>query len=213
MHFFHASEVAFWPKAKQGMAAVLQMVPASVDTTVILESTANGVGGAFYDIFQQAVDRVRTTGGLEGYIPVFFPWHKFPEYQRLVPRSFILEQDEREIKTEFSLSDEQIFWRRLKVQELGGDESLFRQEYPASAEQHEVSVVLDQIEVTRADKHRVIAEFYEKTNQPAAARYYYRTITERWPRSPAASQASVITSVSTGSTIVTVRIPKMSPDR
>ena len=132
VHFFHASEVAFWPKAKQGMAAVLQMVPASPDTTVILESTANGVGGAFYDIFQQAVDRVRTTGGLEGYIPVFFPWYKFPEYQSVVPKSFVLEQDEREIKTEFSLSDGQVFWRRLKVQELGGDESLFRQEYPAT---------------------------------------------------------------------------------
>ena len=132
VHFFHASEVAFWPKAKQGLAAVLQMVPDSADTTVILESTANGVGGAFYDIFQQAVDRVRTSGGMEGYIPVFFPWYKFPEYQRLVPKGFSLQDDERELKSEFSLSNEQIFWRRLKCQELGGDEGLFRQEYPAT---------------------------------------------------------------------------------
>jgi hypothetical protein len=132
VHFFHASEVAFWPKAKQGMAAVLQMVPKTVDTTVILESTANGVGGAFYDIFQQAVDRRRSTGGLEGYIPVFFPWYKFPEYQSQVPKGFHLEGDEGEIKKEFNLSDSQVFWRRLKVQELGGDESIFRQEYPAT---------------------------------------------------------------------------------
>jgi hypothetical protein len=132
VHFFHASEVAFWPKAKEGLAAVLQMVPSSKDTTVILESTANGVGGAFYDIFQQAVDRVRTTGSFEGYIPVFFPWYKFPEYERLVPRGFRLEDGELELKREFNLSDEQLFWRRLKVQELGGDESLFRQEYPAT---------------------------------------------------------------------------------
>jgi len=132
VHFFHASEVAFWPKAKQGMAAVLQMVPAKPDTTVILESTANGVGGAFYDIFQQAVDRRRSSMSLEGYIPVFFPWYKFPEYQSGVPRGFHLEQDESELKNEFGLSNEQVFWRRLKVQELGGDESLFRQEYPAT---------------------------------------------------------------------------------
>jgi len=132
VHFFHASEVAFWPKAKAGLAAVLQMVPSSGDTTVILESTANGVGGAFYDIFQQAVDRIRTTGSLEGYIPVFFPWYKFPEYQSSAPKGFCLQKDESELKSEFGLSNDQIFWRRLKVQELGGDESLFRQEYPAT---------------------------------------------------------------------------------
>lgn len=132
IHFFHASEVAFWPKAKEGMAAVLQMVPSKPDTTVILESTANGIGGYFYDIFQQAVDRWKTTGKLEGYIPVFFPWFKFPEYQTLTPKGFSLDEEERDLRVEFGLTNEQIYFRRLKIQELSGDKALFRQEYPAT---------------------------------------------------------------------------------
>ena len=132
VHFFHASEVAFWPKAKHGLAAVMQMVPHTPDSTVILESTANGVGGVFYDIFQKAVDRTRASDSLEGYIPVFFPWYKFPEYVTLPPRSFKVEDEEHETKEEFDLTDPQIYWRRLKIQELGGDVSLFRQEYPAT---------------------------------------------------------------------------------
>lgn len=132
IHFFHGSEVAFWPRAKEGLAAVLQMVPSTPDTTVILESTANGVGGAFYDLFQQAVDRVKTSDDLSGYIPVFFPWYKFPEYQTVPPKGFRCDEDEENLKKEFNLNNSQVFWRRLKIQELGGDEALFRQEYPAT---------------------------------------------------------------------------------
>lgn len=132
IHFFHASEVAFWPKAKEGMAAVLQMVPSRPDTTVIMESTANGVGGYFYDNFQQAVDRWKATKSYQGYIPVFFPWYKFPEYQTAPPRGFRKDEGERQVADEFNLTNGQVFWRRLKIQELGGDEALFRQEYPAT---------------------------------------------------------------------------------
>jgi hypothetical protein len=132
VHFLHLSEVAFWPKAKEGLASILQMVPDKSETTVIWESTANGVGGAFYDNFQQAVDRWRTTKSYQGYIPVFFPWYKFPEYQTTPPRGFKKEEEEIQIAREFKISDAQIFWRRLKIQELGGDEALFRQEYPAT---------------------------------------------------------------------------------
>lgn len=132
IHFFHGSEVAYWPKAKEGLAAVLQMVPKVPETTVILESTANGVGGAFYDLYQQAVDRTKTSDGLSSYIPVFFPWYKFPEYQIMPPKGFKTDDYENELKKEFNLLNSQIYWRRLKIQELGGDESLFKQEYPAT---------------------------------------------------------------------------------
>jgi len=133
IHFFHGSEVAFWPKAKEGLAAVLQMVPNSKDTIVILETTANGVGGAFYDMYWQAVDRQKSNDSLEGYLPIFFPWHKFSEYNTTPPNGFVLDEDERIVKKECDLSDGQIYWRRLKIQELGGDEAMFRQEYPATA--------------------------------------------------------------------------------
>ena len=133
IHFFHASEVAFWPKDKEGLAAVLQMIPNSIDTTVVLESTANGVGGAFYDMYQQALERLKGGAGIEGYLPVFFPWFKFSEYKTMVHKGFKLYEDEEQLKQEYTLTDEQLFWRRLKIQELGGDESLFKQEYPSTS--------------------------------------------------------------------------------
>ena len=133
VHFFHGSEVAFWPHAKEGLAALFQMIPNTPETTVILESTANGVGGAFYDLFFQAVDRFRETGSYHGYIPVFFPWYKFTDYSTLVPKGFRCTEEERELKGQFGMDDGQLFWRRLKIEELGGDESLFKQEYPATA--------------------------------------------------------------------------------
>jgi len=133
IHFFHGSEVAFWPKAKEGLAAVLQMVPKNPDTIVILETTANGVGGAFYDMYWQAVDRQKSGDSLEGYLPIFFPWHKFLEYTTEPPEGFVADEDERIVQKECDLTNAQVYWRRLKIQELGGDEALFRQEYPATA--------------------------------------------------------------------------------
>lgn len=133
VHFFHGSEVAFWPKDKEGLAAVLQMIPKSIDTTVVLETTANGVGGAFYEMYQQAIDRQKQGATYEGYLPIFFPWYKFPEYKLQLPKGFKLDEEEETVKAEFGLSNEQVFWRRLKIQELGGDLSLFRQEYPSTS--------------------------------------------------------------------------------
>ncbi len=66
----------------------------------------------------------------------------------------------------------------------------FRRSYPAAAEEHGVTVVLDQIAATRADKTYDIARFYEKTGQPKAARFYYRAIVRNWPDTPAAAQAN-----------------------
>jgi len=133
IHFLHGSEVAYWPKDKEGLAAVLQMIPNDIDTTVILETTANGVGGAFYDMYQQAIERQKQNPTYEGYLPIFFAWYKFPDYKTLPPKDFKCFDDEELLKSEYGLSNDQIFWRRLKIQELGGDEGLFRQEYPSNS--------------------------------------------------------------------------------
>ena len=112
------------------------MVPSKPDTTIILESTANGVGGAFYDMFWQAVERIKENpGDYSGFIPVFFAWYEFPEYQTALPQGYVLEpdEDETDLIRRYNLSDEQLYWRRLKIQELGGDVALFKQEYPATA--------------------------------------------------------------------------------
>ena len=65
----------------------------------------------------------------------------------------------------------------------------FMESYPDQAMQLEVPVLLDQIASTRADKTYEIAWFYERTDQPKAARYYYRATVTRWPNTAAAAEA------------------------
>jgi len=65
----------------------------------------------------------------------------------------------------------------------------FLDRYPDQAVQLEVPVLLDQIASTRADKTNAIARFYERTDQPKAARYYYRATVTQWPNTPAAAEA------------------------
>jgi hypothetical protein len=51
---FHGSEVAFWPNPASHFAGVVQAVPDEPETEIILETTANGVGGEYHERWQQA---------------------------------------------------------------------------------------------------------------------------------------------------------------
>ena len=70
-----------------------------------------------------------------GYLPIFFPWYKFPEYSQPVPSGVHYEPswEEIELQAKFNLTIEQLYWRSLKIKELNGDDEFFRQEYPATA--------------------------------------------------------------------------------
>lgn len=133
VHLFHGSEVAFWPNAKDHFGGVVQAIPDLPDTEIILESTANGVGGEFHTRWQQA------EAGIGDYIAIFVPWFWSKEYRRPVPKDFTLsdakdedaQYSEREYAAAHALDLEQMTWRRYKVAELG--ELLFMQEYPATA--------------------------------------------------------------------------------
>ncbi|MCK9239405.1 hypothetical protein, partial [Desulfocurvus sp.] len=48
VQLFHASEVAFWPRAQEHAAGVLQAIADADGTEVVLESTANGMGNFFH---------------------------------------------------------------------------------------------------------------------------------------------------------------------
>jgi hypothetical protein len=123
----HCSEVAFWPDAEKLMLGALQEVPDHPDTTIILESTANGVGGYFHSTYWAA------KRGENEYTAIFLPWHIFAEYARPVPDGFVLTNAEEELKKLYNLTDEQIAWRRWAIaNKCGGSELKFRQEYPAS---------------------------------------------------------------------------------
>ena len=56
------------------MTALLQCVPDEMNTFVCVESTANGVGGYFYDMWHDAV------AGRNDFTPIFMGWFIEPEY-------------------------------------------------------------------------------------------------------------------------------------
>jgi hypothetical protein len=126
VQMFHGSEVAFWPNAPTHFAGVVQAIPDLPGTEIVLESTANGVGGEFHERWQQAEQ------GIGDYEAIFIPWFWSPEYQRPVDASFTLSDEEETYRKTYELTLEQMAWRRNKVAELK-DPMLFKQEYPATA--------------------------------------------------------------------------------
>ena len=123
---FHGSEVAFWPNARDHFAGVVQAVPDLPRTEIILESTAHGVGGEFYERWQMA------EAGEGDHQAIFIPWFWCDDYRREVPFDFALDDDEQRYITLYGLDLEQMAWRRAKIDELR-DPLLFKQEYPATA--------------------------------------------------------------------------------
>lgn len=126
VQLFHGSEVAFWPNAQAHAAGILQAIPDEPGTEAILESTANGVGNYFHQQWQAA------EAGESEYIAIFVPWYWQPEYRKAVSEGLELTSEERAYQEAYKLDLEQMAWRRAKIVELK-DETLFKQEYPATA--------------------------------------------------------------------------------
>lgn len=127
IHNLHASEVAFWRDGKTIMLGLMQAVPNTPNTMVILESTANGVGGYFYDEWQRAKDKK------SDFVPLFFAWFEEPQYQMDVPHDFEPTHEELDMmKRHPEITHRHLVWRRWCISNnCGGDAEQFKQEYPA----------------------------------------------------------------------------------
>lgn len=131
INYFHGSEVAFWPTAEVNVAGALQAVGKNNGSEVILESTANGVGGYFYEQW------IKASKGIGDFIAVFLPWFWQPEYSAPVPKDWEPLGDELVRMQTYRLSPEQTYWMHAKNIELGGQPGqigrLFMQEYPCNS--------------------------------------------------------------------------------
>lgn len=129
----HNSEVAFWQHSAEHAKGIMQAIPDSPDTEVVLESTANGLGNYFHKQWQLA------ESGQSEFIAIFVPWFWQDEYRKKVPKDFSVTDHEASLKEIFNLDDEQICFRRSKIIELGAEgdngESAFKQEYPMTAQE------------------------------------------------------------------------------
>ena len=120
----HASELAFWPKstAQDIWTGLTQAVPNTKGTAIFVESTANGITGVFYDLWQGAV------AGTNGFVPVFIPWFADPTYREKAPANFELTPEEEGLVEAYGLDNDQLQFRRIKIAQNGLDG--FNVEYP-----------------------------------------------------------------------------------
>lgn len=132
----HLSEVGFWPPAfaSTNFNGLVQAIPEEEGTAIFLESTAQGVTGKFYEMYQGAISQ----GALwNGYELFFSAWFESDEYREKAPEDFQRTPEEENLIVAYGpkglTSNDQLFWRRKKVATNGLD--LFKQEYPATPEE------------------------------------------------------------------------------
>lgn len=129
----HGSEVGFWMNALTLMTGLAQSIPDSSPSIVALESTANGIGGYFYDQWNAAVD------GDTEYVPMFFPWHEHPQYTASftgLPLELGKLDEEERVLSRIGLSDDRLAWRRWAIKnKCNGSLLQFHQEYPTTPEE------------------------------------------------------------------------------
>ncbi len=112
IQFFHGSEVAWWENADEHMTGALQAVPDAPDTEIVLESTANGIGGLFYSMCKEAEH------GDSDYQLVFIPWHWHGEYRHTAPKGWKAPPAFADYGEVYHLDPNQVYWAWLKNREL-----------------------------------------------------------------------------------------------
>jgi hypothetical protein len=165
IQLFHGSETAYWPNAEEHAKGILQAVPNENGTEIILESTANGIGNYFYNMWISAIT------GYSDFQAIFIPWYWQPEY-----RGHLRENDSASLSDEEEalyvnlqhdgLTKEHLYWRRRKMTEFSNDfetaKELFNVEYPMTALDAFRNPVADRFIrselVIRARKNKVTSE-------------------------------------------------------
>jgi hypothetical protein len=146
IHQLHCSEVSRWPRGGRDTLASLRaaVVPQG---EIVLESTACGAAGVFYEEWQKAEET--------GYTRHFFPWWYDRSYREAGRRSKLepLSAEEESLIKEHELTLGQIAWRRKQWQLMRG---LAAQEYaedPVSCFLASGECVFDLAAIERAAAH------------------------------------------------------------
>lgn len=141
--YLHLSEYAFYKDAAKIGMGLMNTVAEIDDTEIIKESTANGQSNDFYSDWKEAKH------GKSRYQAIFVPWYWQDEYC-IDDESFVPDEEESEWLEKFGangLKPGHLNWRRIKMQDIKGDEEQkkrkFRQEYPFTDDEAFLSSVTD----------------------------------------------------------------------
>lgn len=135
LHFFHGSEVAFWPNLENHLAGILMAVSDDRDSELILESTAFGPYGIFYDLCMEA------TLNKNNFELIFIPWFWHKNYVKQIETNFEFSKEWLEYGKMHKLNDQQLMWaydknlilsKATKEDINKGPSMRFYQEFPAT---------------------------------------------------------------------------------
>ncbi len=130
----HLSECAFWEDADNVAGDLGEAIPDNHGTIMVLESTAQGVGGYFHDEWAKAQD---ATGEKSPFHPFFFEWWKHEEYEVTTTHLKYgdLDEEEKELLDTYpAMTIPKLAWRRRKIATYQNPET-FKEEYPNSMEE------------------------------------------------------------------------------
>lgn len=128
MQMLHESERAYYEGDIRAIdASISPCVPRNKISIHIKESTANG-DNYYKDEYDRAVK------GESEWVGMFFGWNEMAEYRSEVPKGFKANEYEIKLMMKHKLDLEQIVWRRRMIEDtFGGEEMMFRREYPLTA--------------------------------------------------------------------------------
>lgn len=127
----HLSEVAFYENQDVLTSTLEACVP---NAYKVMETTANGVGEMFYSLWKSALDPQNGSP----WKTHFFSWFEDPTNSIKPPINFKINENEKRLKKEFNLRDDQIYWYRSKRASMA-DKSLMPQEYPSTPDEAFIS--------------------------------------------------------------------------
>lgn len=192
----HLTEVEFWRDAKKTLLALLQTVPDQAYTLCVLETTANGIGGPFYNRWQIAYgrdlsddlsdeDKIELEGASD-YTAIFISWLIDDEYTREFKneeekKKFIKNLNDVKFNTydgeEQDLLDlhgatlEHLNWRRhIITDKCDGDVYMFHQEYPSTPEEAFVTSGRPVFDMRVCNRNLLYAQQLEKKGEMPIAR-------------------------------------------
>ena len=137
IQLFHGSEVGHWPNAEEHATGILEAIVKLPGSESWLESTANGMGGLFYNMCMAA------QRGQGEYELIFIPWFIHEEYQADFPEGWKPPQVFRDYQVTHSITLRQLYWAYQTNATLAARQGLpgdafcwnFQQEYPSSVEE------------------------------------------------------------------------------
>lgn len=135
----HMSEFAFWKSPGDTFDSIMGTMPKQdPDSFAVIESTPNGAGGDFYDMWKH-YSLLRGTGD---WLPIFVPFWLDPHYKLPLTQNQkqeildTMDVDEERYVRRFKLTPEQLAWRRWCIaNDCRGSVEKFNQEYAPSAEE------------------------------------------------------------------------------